>query len=440
MILFANKPSPRLSYIIGFVEKELFDEPIHLTTDKEEFLAFNGVKINYSPERITPEEFYIQPHSLLFEKGIRRQNIQCFETNNSKAFFKTNGDYPFDIFAASFYLLSRYEEYLPYSEDEYGRYAYQNSLAYKENFLHLPIVNIWLKEFKKDLTEKFPSLTIHHSPFTFIPTYDIDEAFCYKHKQWWRTAGGMVKSMVNGQWSMVKERLLVLQGKKNDPYESYEWMNDLHDRYKLRPIYFFHVSPGNGKYDKNILPGRSIMKKLIGKQAERNEIGIHPSWRSNSSPGILKHEILKLTHITGKPIASSRQHYIKFSLPGTYRRLIENGIRKEFSMGYGSINGFRASVASPFYWYDLEKEQSTDLLIYPFCFMDANSFFEQKQTHEQALEEMLRYHNIIRSIDGMMITIWHNTFLGTSQRFRGWKEVYEKFISSIEFPLLSGEG
>ena len=60
-------------------------------------------------------------------------------------------------------------------------------------------------------------------------------------------------------------------------------------------------------------------------------------------------------------------------------------------MGYGSINGFRASVASPFYWYDLEKEANNLLAAYPFCYMEANSFYEQKFTPAQALEEMRYY-------------------------------------------------
>jgi hypothetical protein len=101
-------------------------------------------------------------------------------------------------------------------------------------------------------------------------------------------------------------------------------------------------------------------------------------------------------------------------------------------MGYGSINGFRASIASPFYWYDLEKESTTELKIYPFCFMDANSFFEQKQTTEQAFDEMTRYYQSIKSVNGTMITIWHNTFLGTAELFTGWREVYEKFIKHMK--------
>jgi len=115
-------------------------------------------------------------------------------------------------------------------------------------------------------------------------------------------------------------------------------------------------------------------------------------------------------------------------LPETYRRLINAGIEKDFSMGYGSVNGFRASVASSFFWYDLEKEQQTQLQLFPFCFMDANSFYEQKCTAQQAMTELLNYYNAIKKVNGLMITIWHNHFLGTDPMFAGWREVYEIFL------------
>ena len=138
-----------------------------------------------------------------------------------------------------------------------------------------------------------------------------------------------------------------------------------------------------------------------------------------------------LQAITGSRVLSSRQHYIRFTLPETYRRLIENGIQSDYSMGYGSINGFRASVASPFYWYDLEKEIQTELTLYPFCYMEANSFYEQKLTPQQALDEMRHYYQVIKSVNGSFIMIWHNHFLGTDKMYAGWKEVYEQFIKEV---------
>jgi hypothetical protein len=112
-------------------------------------------------------------------------------------------------------------------------------------------------------------------------------------------------------------------------------------------------------------------------------------------------------------------------------QLLEAGIKEDFSMGYGSINGFRASITSPFYWYDLEKEEQTHLLLYPFCYMEANSFFEQKQTPQQAFEEMLYYYNTVKSVNSTLITIWHNTFLGTDEFYKGWREIYHRFFKQV---------
>ena len=95
-----------------------------LTIDSEAFKNHNGAKINYSDCKITNDEFYIQNHPILFENHIKAQQVICFTANGNKAFFKTDdSDFPFDIFAASFYLLSRYEEYLPHEKDMYGRYS-----------------------------------------------------------------------------------------------------------------------------------------------------------------------------------------------------------------------------------------------------------------------------------------------------------------------------
>lgn len=431
MILFTHSTTSRLQYIVEFIGKELQVEPISITSSAEEFTRYEGPKINYGDNKISGQELWIKPHGLLQEKSIKEQYTECFEINNYKAFFKTAGDFPLDIFAASFYLLSRYEEYLPHEKDMYGRYAFENSLAYKESFLNLPLVNIWLEDFKTLLKQKFPGLTTHDSRLTFLPTYDIDIAWSYKHKGFLRNSGGFLRSLLKARWSLLKERIRVLKGKQKDPFDAFEWMNQLHDQYKLTPYYFFLVPEKRGRYDKNISPACKAMQELIREHVARYPIGIHPSWKSGDDVTLVKKEIATLSASAGKQIVSSRQHYIRFNLPGGYRRLIENGIKFDFSMGYASVNGFRASVASPFYWYDLEKEEQTQLMLLPFCYMEANSFYEQKFTAIQALEEMFYYYNVVRSVNGYFIMIWHNSFLGTDKLYAGWREVYEQFIKKI---------
>ena len=431
MIVYSKQITPRLQYIADFIGRETIGKPFELTDDASLFENYDGAKVNYSSSTIPNCRLSISNGQLLFESCIVDQKIECFEANGFKAFFKTTGDYSFDIFAASFYLLSRYEEYLAHKKDSYGRYAHENSLAHKEVFLNSPLINIWIGDFKKVLKEKYPTLTLYNSQFSFQPTYDIDEAFSYRHKGLLRTVGGMTRSFLNGKWPMMNDRIQVLNAKKQDPYDSYDWMDSLNTKHRLNPKYFFLVPEKNGLHDKNILPSNPAMRNLIKQHAEKYSIGIHPSWQSGDDDILLKKEIQTLEKITGKKITASRQHYLRFNLPGGYRRLIGAGIKDDYSMGYGTINGFRASVASPFYWYDLEKEQTTDLLLHPFCYMEANSFFEQKLTPEEAYDEMLYYFNVVRAVNGTLITLWHNTFLGTDKYYTGWRELYQRFIESI---------
>jgi hypothetical protein len=432
MILYANKITTRLRYIIQFIGSELLPQKmIDSTDDIVVYKNYQGPKINYSNKEILDDEFRLCPHTLLFETGINEQVPDVFQVGDKPIFFKTDGDIPFDIFAASFYLLSRYEEYLPHEKDMYGRYAYENSLAFQKGFLDKPLINYWLLSLREALQKKFPSLEFRQHSFQFKPTYDIDEAWSYKHKDWWRSAGASIKDFLKGKKESFKLRRQVLNNKEADPFDSYDWMDNQHRHYQLKPWYFFLVPEKIGKYDRNILPKEIALQTLIRKHADKYDTGVHPSWQSGDDTSLLKKEKEQVETITQKKVIASRQHFIRFTLPNTYRQLIDAGIEKDFSMGYGTINGFRASVASPFYWYDLEKEQMTHLLVYPFCYMEANSYFEQKIKPAEALQEMLHYYEQVKNVHGLLITIWHNTFLGTDKKFEGWREAYKQFLDIV---------
>lgn len=428
VLIYSNIISSRLQYICSFIFKDLMNVDFELTIDCEAFKHYSGPKINYSDTKITTEEFHIQNDSLLFEQKIKKQPIECFTENNNKAFFKTEtGDLPFDIFAASFYLISRYEEYLPHEKDMYGRFDCEKSLAYQEGFLNLPLINIWVNDFAEILKIKYSIFNPQKSIFNFKPTYDIDMAFSYKHKGLFRNIGGFLKSP-------SAERIKVLTGAAKDPFDAYAWLDNLHEQFNLQPIYFFLMAEKNGPYDKNILPHKEAMRKLIKQHAKKYSIGLHPSWQSGDNKSLLKKEkeqlIAMITSAESVP-TPSRQHYIRFNLPEGYQRLITAGLIDDYSMGYGSINGFRASIASSFFWYDLEKEAETNLRIHPFCFMDANSFYEQQQNAAETSDELLHYLAVCKAVNATLITIWHNNFLGTANQFTGWAAMYEKFIAQV---------
>ncbi len=402
-----------------------------ITNNIAEFEQYDKTKINYSNSFIQNSKFQIKNFNLLFEKEINEQTIECFEINGYKAFFKTeNADFPFDIFAASFYLLSRYEEYLPHQKDMYGRYSHENSLAAKENFLHLPVINIWINDFAVKLKEHFPALIFNFSPFNFIPTYDIDIAYSYKYKGFIKNLGGMLNALFTLHIAYFTQRIIVLLRIKKDPFDTFNWLDRLHDEYNLKPIYFFLVAEKNLLYDKNILPHKPAVKSLIQKHAQKYSIGIHPSWQSGDDISLLKKEKSYLEKVSGKVINQSRQHYIRFNLPEGYRRLIEIDLLNDYSMGYGTSNGFRASVASSFYWYDLLKEEQTTLRVHPFCYMEANSYYEQKLSAIETYDEMIHYYNCCKEVNGTFISLWHNHTIGSDKLYKGWAELYSNFLKS----------
>jgi hypothetical protein len=442
-LIFSHSITPRLEYIAAFLSR-YYGVLFKLTSDEVGYLRSTCLcKINYSYHPLDKGEIWMHSHALLTESAIHPVKLEPFDhapfsgaQNSYKAFFKTEGNTGFDLFAAIFFLITRYEEYLPHKKDMYGRYAHENSFAYKEQFLSQPLVNTWLEDFRILLLERDPIFNNIPS-FTFVPTYDIDIAWSYLHKGVKRNGGAFLNSFVKGRWRSISERSKVLRSRQADPYDSYEWMEGLHEQYQLDPIYFFLVAHQSGKYDKNTSLHSPAFKELVKTIAQKYKPGLHPSWHSGDAPHWLIKEKEWLEKVIGKNIDTSRQHYIRFELPQTYRRLITAGIKHEYSMGYGSINGFRASIASSYYWYDLKNEEATSLLIHPFCFMDANSFYEQKQTADDTAIELARYYAVIRAVHGTMITIWHNSFLGTAREFNGWREVYHQFIENMRKEVIS---
>src|ERR1051326_7090899 len=144
VLVHIPKITNRLRFTFNFIFRDILGTEIRLTTDETEFGNFNGAKFSYGQHAIEGSLFF-QSRAILFETGITDQNITVFDHEGKKIFFATgkNSALPFDPFAASFYLLSRYEEYHPHIRDMYDRFDVKESLAYKNNFLAQPVVDQW---------------------------------------------------------------------------------------------------------------------------------------------------------------------------------------------------------------------------------------------------------------------------------------------------------
>jgi hypothetical protein len=425
LTVVTDQNGPRLNYILDYILKELCGIDYNIVYDIHHNPV--GPTIFYCQKLSVEQHFHIVAVGLLSENIVYTQDIKIGNWLGNATFFPIGkGSIPFDVFSASFYLISRYEEYLDHQKDKFGRYSHLDSIAFNKNFLHLPLVNIWARELQKIIIDTFPGLKVSSRVSRFLPTYDIDIAWKFKHRSFYRTLGGFVKSIVKGEFEEGFQRIKVLFGFEKDPYDVYEWLDALHLNYNINPEYFYLIANKIIGKDKNIHPSKKAYQDLIAKQSSINNAGIHPSWQSGDDVNVLKDELATMEKITGKPVYKSRFHYLRFNLPNDYEKLIDLGIIEDYSMGYGTINGFRASVSTPFYWYNLKNETVTPLKVYPFCWMDATCYYQLHHSAKEAFEELSAFKNIVYQCNGDFIILSHNNFFSDEME---WKIKYELVVS-----------
>jgi hypothetical protein len=426
LTIFSPHISKRLAYIVA----TLFGGTALITDNIEEYLTVEGPCINYSDQPLGTG-LQIIPVEILQETGIREQSIEMNQWKELPVFFSGKGQVPFDIFGASFYLLSRYEEYLSHTKDEYGRYSHQNSLAYRYSFLDIPLVDYWMQELEKELQKTKPSYRLPDRSFRIQPSYDIDIAYRFSHRSPFKNIRGYFFDLLLMRFDNLIERAAVYGGRQKDSYDIYEWLDVLHQQYQLKPLYFFLLAEKQKYPDHNVDPYTRGMRQLIKEHAQKYQIGIHPSVQSHHDKWVLDRELKILAYHSGLPIHHSRQHYLKFQLPLTYRQLIESGIQQDHSMGYGAVNGFRASTSMPFYWYDIIEDEKTSLEILPFCYMDSAAIFHERLNTEMAMDRMRYFFETVKKINGVFSYVMHNHFLTEQKEWIMWRGMYETFLKTL---------
>lgn len=434
ILVYSHKITHRTKYIFRLIFKDILKTDVTFTDNKTDFEISNFPKISYSNHK-TDSGIFFKPSYLLLENGIKEQEIELFDHKQNKCFFRVSADsaMPFDVFAASFYLVTRYEEYLPQIRDQFDRFTASESLAYQQKFLKKPLVNIWAKEIAAIVKTHYPQIVFPEQKFEYISTIDIDNAYAYKHKGITRIVAGLIKALIKG--NDFKQRINVLLNNVKDPYDTYDDQFEMHKKYNIKPIYFFLLGD-YGFNDKNITPKNQKFQALIKSLADYFEVGIHPSYASNSDVAILTKEINRLKNITHRDVKKSRQHFLKLTLPSTYRNLIDNDILEDFTMGYSGQPGFRASICSPFYFYDLDTETQTDLKIIPFAVMEATFKYYLKSNIQEATKEINELIDTVKSVNGTFVSVWHNESLSDQGIWEGWREVY---INILEKCSLSNE-
>jgi len=429
ILFLIPKRTNRLIYIVNHFCNNAWGIHAEFTINKDEFIAYEGAKVHYGFAAID-DELFIAAEQLLFQRGIEELEINTGTFNELPTLFPTynrSSVLNFDLFAASFLLITRYEEYLPYMKDKYGRFPAANSIAYQNKFLQKPIIDIWALDLYKIIKERFSEFEFNLPEYKFIPSIDIDAAFALKNKGALRTIGGYMKNIRDWNMEEFKQRTNVIIGKEKDPFDTFDFLFDIHKKYNLEPL-FFILFAAYGTNDKNTPTYNLSFRNLVAYIADNASVGIHPSYTSNTISGKLKKEIQNLTTVIHSEITKSRQHFLILHMPITYRNLINLNITDDYSMGYAAEIGFRASTSRSFLFYDLEMEYTTSLRIHPFTAMEGTLRDYQSLGVEESYTALCNIIDEVKAVGGTYISLWHNESVSDKKRWVGWRDLYELMI------------
>lgn len=428
LLIYTHKITPRLKYIFKQIFRGFLDIEIGFTTAVDEFVAHDGNKLSYTNNPLGSELFF-QSNNILFDQGVNDVEINVTENDGVPIFFQVGkkSAMTFDVFGASFFLLSRYEEYLPHIRDDHNRFSSEDSLAFKNGFIKKPLVDIWVDQLYLILDEKFDFEEKRKKEFKFESTIDVSQVFDFSSKGLIRGIGGFVKDLTTLKFSRVYDRILSEFGLRKDPYDSFSLLVRLQKKYKMKMSYFFLLA-NYSRYDRNISYNKTKLHSLIKSVGDRSNLGLHPSYFSNMMPEKFKVEKTRIEGIANFRINSSRQHYIKLQLPETYRYLIDIEIFNDYSMGYADNIGYRASTSEVFYFYDLDFEIQTPLRIHPFMVSDYAMKKNMNFSPEKALEEITELLSFAKSSKYGFVSLFHNNSLGRAEEWKGWRNVYIEMV------------
>jgi peptidoglycan/xylan/chitin deacetylase (PgdA/CDA1 family) len=337
-----------------------------------------------------------------------------------------------DIFASSFYMLTRWEEYVIKKRDNHGRFPVQSSLAYKHGFLSRPIVNEYVEVIWHWLTILGITQARKLRQFEFINTHDIDRICLFETKL--DIIVKPVKALLveKSLASFVYHLKLAIKSLKGkDSYLSFEYLMDSSEKCGVKSHFFFMGALKKTKYNNGYNISDRFVKDIIKRIIKRGHtIGIHPSYDTLNNQKLFRTELDSIRDVSDTEVICGRQHYLRFELPATWQNWENNKLQWDSSLAYSEQEGFRCGVCYSFSVYNILSRVKLKLREKPLTIMDATLCVQRKMSPRVADRVISYYIFKVKKYSGEFVFLWHNSsfdYMG----WRNYKEVYDRALSNI---------
>ena len=412
VVVVADKPNRRLVYTCEVLFKHVLQLPVTVL-DKEVFevkskndeLSRPNAIIYYLP---APKADALNIH---FSGFLKEETYKAYEPE-----IAISPDFPklfpdkekdkeidFDLFAASFYLLSEYDKYFCKAFDKYDRYDENSLFSFRNKLHHYPLVHLYGEYLWRKLKAAFPHLERKQRKFNWQISIDVDYPWAYLNKGF---AGklGFLKDFFRLDFRNSVHRIKALKSGA-DPYDSFNKIMELTPKDRL--LFFFLINR-ESRHDGRHTYRNMKYRKLIKEISKHSGSMLHPSYNTAVNKQSLIIEKQRLEAITNQKIAAARQHYLRYRLPQSRRNYEAAGIMNDYNAVLINDIGFPCGMAIPFPFFDMEKNCMTKLMIHPAQAMDVSLKNYMGLSPEEALMQMERLVDLCFSVNGNFLLLWHN--------------------------------
>ena len=430
ILIYTHQLNARIRYVFTHFFETYTNNPIQITNVLETFIAHNGPKFSYTNQKLS-NEFFVQSNSLLFEQGVREQDIKISRWQTTPIFFPCNEEssIPYDIFAASFYMLSRYEEHIPHLKDDMNRFYTSGSLAGKHKFANKPVVDMWARQFLDNFSVVFPETLVNPPKVRLQTILEVPEAYAYKSKSMLRTLVESGFDFFNLRFVKLFERFAVRLSFRPDPLDTYYSWIDLHQKHKIpTKVMFMFARPSAN--DRNISIFKRRFLERIKDVADYVPTSILASYQSTDQPSLLQIEVKRLSEIIHHPLRDIRQHLIRLRFPTTYDYFAKLGFVNDYSLQFVDYLGYRAGTGFPFQFYNLSKEQRSNLFIHPVVAHEAILRSKRYPRIARRLLEQCKTYN--REYGTPLTLVLTNNIMDKRIKNKPWRRMFTDFLESYD--------
>lgn len=332
-----------------------------------------------------------------------------------------------DVISSIFFLVSRFEEYLPFIKDVHGRFSSENSWMAKNGLLEWPIVNEWAEWLWKKIVFLQPKFSSYRknpeNNFRVFLSHDVDVIKKYGIK---KTASNILRK------NELKKGVKSIINSNHDPYNTFLQFIDWEEEFNFKSVFLF-IAGSMHRFDRSYSLTSRAVKQIIQIILDKKfEIGLHGSYFSGDNPQHILREAVKLKNVTkNNNLRFIRQHYLRIKMPDTYLAQSKAGLQFDSTLAFADKTGFRAGICSPFKPINLLAPVDViNITEIPLTIMDATLKFYEKLDADEAFDKIINYAKIVKKHGGVFSLLWHNSSLDP-ELWKGWESIYYKILKKL---------